>query len=599
MTELLQIQDFIQKIAEGITLATEIDTQVIDCYCNRIAGTVSQSLPPIGGVVRNILKTGLPQICTSPGLAPACQYCDRKENCNEKGFIHYPIFYDDSVVGVMGIICFTQEQAKKIDDSKYRLFSFIEQMCSIIQLKLKEYEIYSREAEMLEEALLQNQILNQAMSQISNGYIFVNKDGTIRNYNDKALQILHTTEKKIHSQTVYELIPDPAFLNLFNQKRNAVYERIYICKKEYGIFVTFFYNENELLGCSVNFKTIDSFCTRMEISDHLSGGNTVSLRDFLGESKEMLAVKKLAQKAAVQPVNVLITGESGTGKEFLARAIHGSSNRSKNPFIAIDCQNFSTETMDEELFGSPDIPDTTPDSHTPGALELASSGTIFLNRIELLPISLQFKLLSCIKNHNFNRKGSNRKVSVDVRIIVSTSASLKQLSHTNEFLEELYYCLSGIPITLPPLRTRKNDIMLYACHILDKHNKYFTSKSLRFDKKINMYFSQYAWPGNIHEMENAIQYMLSIHNNKSLILTADELPVNIRENVNTMGIPQRMQTDMNASSGMPLRSIENQILLDLINERGETVAEKKQIAEKLGISLSTLYRRLSELPYRS
>ncbi len=204
-----------------------------------------------------------------------------------------------------------------------------------------------------------------------------------------------------------------------------------------------------------------------------------------------------------------------------------------------------------------------------------------------------------IKNQNFNRKGSNRKVSVDVRIIVSTSASLKQLSHTNEFLEELYYCLSGIPITLPPLRTRKNDIMLYACHILDKHNKYFTSKSLRFDKKINMYFSQYAWPGNIHEMENAIQYMLSIHNNKSLILTADELPVNIRENVNTMGIPQRMQTDMNASSGMPLRSIENQILLDLINERGETVAEKKQIAEKLGISLSTLYRRLSELPYRS
>lgn len=113
MAELLQIQDFIQKIAEGITLATEIDTQVIDCYCNRIASTVSQSLPPVGGIVRNILKTGLPQICTSPGLDPACQYCDRKENCNEKGFIHYPIFYDNSVVGVMGVICFTEEQAKK------------------------------------------------------------------------------------------------------------------------------------------------------------------------------------------------------------------------------------------------------------------------------------------------------------------------------------------------------------------------------------------------------------------------------------------------------------------------------------------------------
>lgn len=599
MAELLQIQDFIQKIAEGITLATEIGTQVIDCYCNRIASTVSQSLPPVGGIVRNILKTGLPQICTSPGLDPACQYCDRKENCNEKGFIHYPIFYDNSVVGVMGVICFTEEQAKKINDDKYRLFFFIEQMCSIIQLKLKEYDIYSKEAEMLKEALLQNQILNQAMSQISNGYIFINKDGSIRNYNHKALQILNTTEKKIQSQSIYELIPDPAFLNLFNRKISAVYERVHIQKREYGIFVTFFYDQNELLGCSVNFKTIDSFSERLKASSQTVTDNTVSLHDFLGESREMLAVKKLAEKAAIRPVNVLIIGERGTGKEFLARAIHGSSSRSKNPFVSINCQNFSMQNMEEELFGSFEPSGESLNSHTPGALELATSGTIFLSQIELLPVALQFKLLSCIKNHYFTQKGDNRKIYIDSRIIASTSVNLKQLLQNNEFLEELYYCLCGIPITLPPLRIRKNDIMLYANHILDKHNKYFTAKSLRFDKKITACFSQYPWPGNIHELENTIQYMLSVHNNKSPILAPNELPVHIRENVNSMGIPQRMRNDMQASAGTPLRTIENQVLFDLIAEYGDTVAGKKQVAKKLGISLSTLYRRLQEMNQRA
>lgn len=141
--------------------------------------------------------------------------------------------------------------------------------------------------------------------------------------------------------------------------------------------------------------------------------------------------------------------------------------------------------------------------------------------------------------------------------------------------------------------------MLYANHILDKHNKYFTAKSLRFDKKITACFSQYPWPGNIHELENTIQYMLSIHNNKSPILASNELPVHIRENVNSMGIPQRMRNDMQASAGTPLRTIENQVLFDLIAEYGDTVAGKKQVAKKLGISLSTLYRRLQEMNQRA
>ena len=237
MSELLQIKDFIQQITEGISLASEIDTQVIDCYYNRIAGTVYHPLPAVGGVVRDILKTGVPRILSIPLGDPACASCEKRDHCNEKGFIHYPIFYNGRVVGVMGLICFDVAQAKKIGDEKHRLSSFVERMCEIIQLKLKEYDVALKEKELLQETLLQNQFLNQTLNQISDGYIFVNTDGTIRNYNTPALRILGVTADRIKQQTIYSLIPDPVLANLFDKKTHTIYEQIYIRNKKYGIII--------------------------------------------------------------------------------------------------------------------------------------------------------------------------------------------------------------------------------------------------------------------------------------------------------------------------------------------------------------------------
>lgn len=594
MIELMKIKDFIQKIAEGITLALEIDTQIIDRYCNRIAGTVVQHLPPVGGVVRTILQTGLPHICTAPGHDPICDDCDRKGNCNEKGYIHYPIFYNEQVVGVMGIICFSDEQTRKINDSRYRLFSFIEQMCSIIELKLKEYDIASRESKLLEDTLLQNQIMNQTISQLSNGYLYISKDGSIRNYNSQALRILNISESDIHQSKIMDLIKDPAFSSLFQQKLNTVYERIYIRKKEYGIFVSFFYNNDDMIGYTINFKTIDSFGSRIGGFPHSVMEDPVQLNDYLGESKEIQAVRNLAQKAASQPVNILISGENGTGKELLAKAIHGSGSRSKNPFIFVNCVSFSADSMDEEIFGFSEHSGYLPDSHNLGAIEMANSGTLFLNHIDQLPISVQFKLLSCIKDHFFCKKGSKRKVFSDIRIIAATDVSLPERIANNEFLDELYYCLCGVPIVLPPLRKRGNDIMLYANHFLKKYEKYFTAKSLCFENRIATYFRQYEWFGNLHEMDNVVQYMLSVHNNKTVVLTVQDLPSNIRENVKIHGIPKTVHNNIASPSNISLREIENEAIHDLLSKYGDTVSGKKLVAQKLGISLATLYRRLRE-----
>lgn len=598
MTELLQIRDFIQQITEGISLASEIDTQVIDCYCNRIAGTVYHPLPSVGGVVRDVLKTGKPRILTSPFTDPACSSCEKRSYCEEKGFIHYPIFYDGKVVGVMGLICFDQIQAKKISDEKHRLSSFVERMCEIIQLKLKEYDVTLKEKELLQETLLQNQFLNQTINQISDGYLFVNKDGTIRNYNTPALRILGVNAQTIQKETIYSLIPDPALKDLFLQKSHTIYQQVLIHNRKYGIFISFFYNENELMGCSINFKAIDRSETNFESFRHSTVTTALTLEAYLGEGKEMQKIKKLAQKAISQPVNVLIFGENGTGKETLARAIHGSSRRSKNPFVVVDCQTLSPEEVDKELFGrtSPagDSPfpegdrpgfgeDSSVRSSASGKLELARTGTIFFNNADQLPLYSQRKLLSLLKTG----------VSMDVRIIAASTQPLKELIAKEVFLEELYYRLNGIPIYLPPLRDRGSDIMLYASHMLKKYQKYFSDRSFRFDKKISLYFSHYSWPGNLHEMENVVQYMLSIYDGKGSLISVEHLPANIRESFEHFDVPEKISRTVSAGTGS-LRSIENQTIQDLLKQYGSSTLDKKIVAQKLGISLATLYRRLRE-----
>lgn len=595
MIELLQIRDFIQQITEGISLASEIDTQVIDCYCNRVAGTVYHPLPSVGGVVRNILKTGIPCIQTHPFTDPACATCEKKEQCTEKGFIHYPIFYNGHVVGVMGLICFDDVQERKLSDNQHQLSSFVERMCEIIQLKLKEYDVVQKEKKLLQETLLQNQFLNQTINQISDGYIFVNPDGTIRNYNTPALRILGVSASTIMQETIYTLIPDPALSHLFSHKSRTIYEQINIHGNKYGIFISFFYNDTELMGCSINFKTIDQFGMQFEFLQKSAGNATITLDTYLGECKKMVRVKKLAQKAIEQPVNVLICGENGTGKETLARAIHGSSNRAKNPFVMIDCMALSSEEINKELFGDSAVSDAvSADIYAQSKLELACTGTLFINNVDLLPLYTQIKLYSCITNQYLMKSGNDQKIPLDIRIITATTQSLNELVTKKCFLEELYYCLNGIPIQLPPLHERENDIMLYANHMLKKYEKYFSDKHFRFDSKISLYFSQYLWPGNFHEMENAIQYMLSVHDGKGSTLSPATLPANIKESFEHFDVPNKINRTLQAQNASSLRSIENQTISELLAQYGSSTIDKKIVAEKLGISLATLYRRLRE-----
>lgn len=595
MIELMQIKDFLQQIAESIALAIEIDTQVFDRYCNRVAGTVFQPLPPIGGVIRDVLKTGQPRISASPGADPACQFCPKQGHCEEFGFIHYPIIYDNQIVGVMGLICFDERQASKLHDQSHRLSSFIERMCEITQIKLKENDIAQKEKEMLQDVQLQNQILNQTISQISDGYIFVDRNGFIRNYNHQAFRILGVTEKAIKAQNIFSLIPDPALHNLFNQHLNTVYERVYIHNKEYGVFVSFFYDNDEYIGCTLNFKTIDSFGIRIETGSSSRSGKTITLKDYLGECKEIRLAKQMAQKATQQPVNVLITGEEGTGKGTLARAIHGSCNRSDKPFVLINCKAISPESIDEELFGgSETVSGEQLSGSVLGKLEIAHSGTVYLNNIDQLPVYSQFKLLSCIKNRYFIKRGSNRKVYIDCLFIAASSTPLEDLVKQDRFNTELYYSLNGIPISLPPLRQRGDDIMICANHMLKLYAPYFSHKDLKFDKKVILYFMRYTWPGNLHEMDNCIQYMLSIKTGRGQIMTADLLPANIKEVFSDQAMTRKIEKKLTSGNTLSMRDIENQTINDLLNQYGNTTEGKKKVAQKLGISLATLYRRMKE-----
>jgi DNA-binding NtrC family response regulator len=237
-----------------------------------------------------------------------------------------------------------------------------------------------------------------------------------------------------------------------------------------------------------------------ELSDKYRFGNIVT------HNKNMKELLQLAGKAARSDAGVLIMGESGTGKELLARAIHHNSPRSDKPFVAVNCPSIPESLIESELFGHEKGSFTGAIREKPGKFELAHEGTILLDEVGDLRPDLQAKLLRVLQEHEIERVGGLHPIAVDVRIIAATNKDLADLVKQGKFREDLYYRLNVIPLWLPPLRQRKDDIPLLAARFLQKYSKRKIAMQPDFLQRL----SEYDWPGNIRELENAIQRALVI-----------------------------------------------------------------------------------------
>lgn len=240
-----------------------------------------------------------------------------------------------------------------------------------------------------------------------------------------------------------------------------------------------------------------------------------SFQGIIGKSSKMKELVKMIKQVSKTDSNILITGESGTGKELVAKAIHFSGKRKNNPFVPINCASLPETLLESELFGYVKGAFTGAYNNKNGLFKVADSGTIFLDEIGDMPLSLQAKILRVIESGEFTPLGSTVVLKTDVRIISATNINLRDRIVENRFREDLYYRLNVVNINIPPLRERREDVLLIAQHFLEKYSIKMNKKIKGFSEGVKEIFLRYDWPGNVRELENAVE--------SSCALTTDEI----------------------------------------------------------------------------
>ncbi len=227
--------------------------------------------------------------------------------------------------------------------------------------------------------------------------------------------------------------------------------------------------------------------------------------EIVSQNKTMLEIFELIKKVAYTTTHVLITGESGTGKELIARSIHRQGNRKRGPFVAINCAAIPSELMESEMFGHEKGAFTGAHTRTIGKFEHANGGTLFLDEISALRSDLQAKLLRVLQEKEIERIGSNKPIKVDIQVISATNTNLENAVAQGRFRQDLYFRLNVVPISIPPLRERREDIPFLVKHFLNKFNTAFNKKIPGFSEKALGALTRYHWPGNIRELENLVE----------------------------------------------------------------------------------------------
>jgi transcriptional regulator with PAS, ATPase and Fis domain len=303
----------------------------------------------------------------------------------------------------------------------------------------------------------------------------------------------------------------------------------------------------------------------------------------------MQEVAKRVLKVAPSSANVLIFGESGTGKELIAKSIHSSSKRKDKPFIPLDCVALPPTLMESEFFGYEQGAFTGAVKSKPGVIEIAHEGSLFLDEITELELNLQAKLLRFIQERQFRRLGGRQLKQVDVRIISATNWNPEDAVRENHLRQDLYYRLNVVPIYIPPLRERKEDIPLLVRHFLSKYQQSTQREISGISKEALNQLKKYSWPGNVRELQNVIEQATSLA--ESHVIEVHDLPDQIRMNQMTYehGVYNKM--NFKEAKEQQLKNFSKQYFKDLLKSCNGNISQAARIA---GISRRTIYRLLQD-----
>lgn len=577
---LRDIKSTVQQTADAIAAALKIEVEIADVDLVRVAGTGKYrsqcgSAMQDGFVFRHVMKTGAPVIIDNPGFNELCQPCTRKGNCMEFAEVAIPIRVEDKIIGVIGLVSFDEEQTKRLLDNKQSLLLFLEKMADLLVGKAAEIQ-QNHDREVLTSQLV------TVLNLLRDGILLVNDEQQVTHYNTLAGKLLDIEAQPEQALYLYHLLDNKklwlavergeTFSGNIQGKRVAtqLYCDVMPIKKNgniEGAVVT--------LRDIQQIKKLVKAATVNDIETHFS--------QIVGDSRKMRELKAMALHVAPSKATLLIQGESGTGKELLARAIHQSSKRKGHAFIAINCGAIPENLLESELFGYEEGSFTgAKRGGKLGKFELAHNGTLFLDEIGDMPLHLQVKILRVLQERRVERIGSSRSIPVDVRVIAATHRDLDNMVKTGEFREDLYYRLNVIPLTIPPLRERLEDVPILTQFYLDYYSVVTDRSVSGITPEAIQILSRYHWPGNVRELGNVIEYCVTMV--AGGMITADTMPQRIK--VEREGMAEN-------PSSLNLKILERETIkkaLILINAEGH----KEDAAKLLGISRASLYRKIKE-----
>ena len=324
---------------------------------------------------------------------------------------------------------------------------------------------------------------------------------------------------------------------------------------------------------------------------------------LIGNSPQMQKVYELIKKISDTDATILIEGESGTGKELIAKTIHYNSSRGQNPFIPFNCAAIPRDLLESELFGHERGAFTGAINTRIGRFERANGGTILLDEIGELHPSFQVKLLRVLQEREFERVGGSKTIKVDVRILAATNKNLEEETKSGNFREDLFYRLNVIPLHIPPLRERLEDIPVLTDYFIQNFSRKRKRETVRIDQEVMDLFTQYPWPGNVREMENLIERMVILNDDE--LITTKDLPqrfqelstVPRRDDSRTPGGPEASPREvLLTDSGVNLNTLVEEVEKSLISQAlQKSQGVKSKAAELLGLKRTTLLEKIKKL----
>lgn len=577
---LMQIQPTIQRFARMLASVLQLEVEIVDENLCRVAGTgaygkfLGRQLSGNSRLLRHVLETKTEKVVTQSRFDPLCEGCDSKENCREKAFLGTPVILQERCVGVISLIAVTHEQQEHISDNLREFSDYVRHISSIFVSKLLEDQGPGDNISKIFATMIDN---------MDQGVLVVDADNRVQFVNQTALKTLGVVQNNIIGKPV-RFRP----LTFESNFTHGHMQHIVSWDDKSELIIGQLHN---IQGRQLFLMAFHQSHTSFSVAN---APDEPHIEQLVGECRVMRQLKRLISRIAPSPSSVMVVGESGTGKEVVARAIHKLSGRRNKPFIAINCAAIPEQLLESELFGYVKGAFTGASANgKTGLIQAANTGTLFLDEIGDMPLMLQAKLLRAIEAREILPIGASSPIQVDIRIISATNQNLAQFIAEGKFREDLFYRLNVIPITLPPLRERQEDIELLVHYFLHLHTRRLGSVYPGIAPDVVEILRKHRWPGNLRELSNLMEYLVNVVPSGEVI-DSTLLPPNLLNNGTTeqsdVTEVSEAHLSLDDAGGTALEEMEKQMIREALSRHNS----KKEVADELGIGIATLYRKIKK-----